>query len=77
MFEFFLDQVFGRHTCHFLDLADHQIAAPVKARQRAAEKRAARKAIDIAIGSMSPGDDGMTNSARRCLPDHTVTPLAT
>ena len=30
----------------FLDLADRQITAPVKARQRAAEKRAARKAVD-------------------------------
>ena len=30
----------------FLDLADRQIAAPVKVRQLAAEKRAARKAID-------------------------------
>lgn len=32
--------------CAFLDLADRQIAAPVKARQHAAEKRAAGKATD-------------------------------
>lgn len=30
----------------FLDLADRQITAPVKARRRAAEKRAANKAVD-------------------------------
>lgn len=30
----------------FLDLADQQIAAPFKAKQRAVEKRAARKAVD-------------------------------